>query len=31
MIEPLVTVKTINNGDPAPTYAAGALVLAIDN
>jgi hypothetical protein len=31
MIEPLTTVKTINNGDPAPTFAAAALTLSIDN
>ena len=31
MIEPLTTVKTINNGDPAPTIAAAALSLSIDN
>lgn len=30
-IEPLTTVKTINNGDPAPTFAAAALTLSIDN
>ena len=30
-IQPLTIVKTINNGDPAPTYAAGALTLSIDN
>lgn len=30
-IEPLGTVKTINNGDPAPTFAAGALSVSIDN
>ena len=30
-IEPLTTVKTINNGDPAPTFAAGALTTSIDS
>ena len=30
-IEPLTTPKTINNGDPAPTFAAGALVVSMDN
>lgn len=30
-IDPMATAKTINNGDPAPTIAAGALLLAIDN
>ena len=29
-IDPLTTVKTINASDPAPTFAAGALQLAID-
>lgn len=31
MIEPLTTVKTINPADPAPTFAAAALALSIDN
>lgn len=31
MVEPLTTVKTINNGDPAPTFAISALSLSIDN
>jgi hypothetical protein len=31
MIEPLTTVKTINPGDPAPTFAAAALSPSIDN
>ena len=31
VIEPLTTVKTINNGDPAPTVAAAGLSLSIDN
>jgi hypothetical protein len=30
-VEPLTTVKTINNGDPAPTFAAGALTTSYDN
>ncbi|MDO9235996.1 MAG: hypothetical protein Q7U28_08195 [Aquabacterium sp.] len=30
-IDPLTTVKTVNSGDAAPTFAAGALVLSIDN
>ncbi len=30
-IEPLTTGKTINNGDPAPTFAAAALTAAIDS
>lgn len=30
-IEPLTVVKTINNGDPAPTFAAGAAATSIDN
>ena len=30
-IEPLTTVKTINNGDPAPTFAAGALSTSYDS
>lgn len=30
-IEPLTTVKTINNGDPAPTFAAGALTTSLDS
>ncbi len=30
-IDPLTTVKTINNGDPAPTSAISALVLGVDN
>lgn len=30
-IDPLTTVKTINNGDPAPTIAIGALSFAVDN
>jgi hypothetical protein len=30
-IEPLTTVKTINNGDPAPTFAAAALTASIDS
>ena len=31
MVEPLTTVKTVNPGDPAPTYAAGALTVSIDD
>lgn len=31
VVEPLTTVKTINNGDPAPTFAAAALTASIDN
>lgn len=31
MIEPLTTVKTINNGDPAPTFAAASMAPSIDN
>jgi hypothetical protein len=27
----LNTAKTVNNGDPAPTFAAGALTVQIDN
>lgn len=27
----LTTPKTVNNGDPAPSYAAGALTVAVDN
>ena len=27
----LTTSKTINNGDPAPSFAAGALIFQIDN
>lgn len=27
----LATAKTVNNGDPAPTFAAGALTFQIDN
>lgn len=30
-IEPLTVVKTINNGDPAPTFAISALTMSIDN
>lgn len=30
-VEPLTTVKTINNGDPAPTFAAGALSTSYDS
>ena len=30
-VEPLTTVKTINNGDPAPTVAAAGMSLSIDN
>lgn len=30
-VVPATVVKTVNNGDPAPTAAIGALVLAIDN
>lgn len=30
-IEPLTTVKTINNGDPAPTIAISALTISLDN
>lgn len=30
-IEPLTTVKTINNGDPAPTFAISALTTSYDN
>lgn len=30
MIEPLTTVKTINNGDPAPSYAISALSTQLD-
>lgn len=30
-IDPLTTVKTVNNGDPAPTSAISALVLGVDN
>jgi hypothetical protein len=30
-VEPLTTVKTINNGDPAPTFAAAALVTSYDS
>jgi hypothetical protein len=30
-VEPLTTVKTINNGDPAPTFAAAALTLTLDS
>lgn len=30
-IEPLTVVKTINNGDPAPTFAAAALTTSIDS
>ena len=29
-IEPLTTVKTINNGDPAPTFAISALTTSLD-
>jgi hypothetical protein len=29
--DPLTTVKTINNGDPAPSFAAAALSLSLDN
>jgi hypothetical protein len=28
---PLGTAKTINNGDPAPSFAAGALTYQVDN
>lgn len=28
---PLTTAKTVNNGDPAPSFAAAALTLQIDN
>lgn len=28
---PLGTPKTINNGDPAPSFAAGALTVQVDN
>jgi hypothetical protein len=31
IVEPLTTVKTINNGDPAPTFAISALTLSIDS
>lgn len=31
IVEPLPVVKTINNGDPAPTFAAAALTTSIDN
>jgi hypothetical protein len=31
IVEPLNTVKTINNGDPAPTFAISALSLSIDS
>ena len=27
----LTTPKTVNNGDPAPTFAAAALTFQIDN
>lgn len=30
-VESLTTVKTINNGDPAPTFAAAALVTSYDS
>lgn len=30
-VEPLTTVKTINNGDPAPTFVAGALTTSYDS
>lgn len=30
-VEPLTTVKTINNGDPAPTFAAAALSTSYDS
>lgn len=30
-VEVLTAPKTVNNGDPAPSYAAGALTVAVDN
>jgi len=30
-VEPLTVVKTINNGDPAPTFAISAMATSIDN
>lgn len=29
--QPLTTPKTVNNGDPAPSFAAGAFTFQIDN